>query len=60
MSFYTVQGHNSKAVHRAYARKAQVIIPSLDEYERANANGKIIPISLQSGIANHGVQRGRG
>jgi integrase len=27
-------GHNSKAVHRAYARLAQVKIPSLEEYER--------------------------
>ena len=27
-------GHNSKAVHRAYARKAQVIIPTLEDYEK--------------------------
>jgi integrase len=27
-------GHNSKAVHRAYARRAQVVIPTLEEYER--------------------------
>ncbi len=26
-------GHNSKAIHRAYARKAQIIVPSLEEYE---------------------------
>lgn len=25
-------GHNSKAVHRAYAKGAQVVIPSLDDY----------------------------
>jgi integrase len=30
-------GHNSKAVHRAYARKAQVEVPSLAEYERQRA-----------------------
>jgi integrase len=30
-------GHNSKAVHRAYARKAQVELPSLGEYERRRA-----------------------
>jgi len=30
-------GHNSKAVHRAYARKAKVNIPSLEEYEKAKA-----------------------
>jgi integrase len=27
-------GHNSKAVHRAYARKAQVTLPALEEYEK--------------------------
>ena len=27
-------GHNSKAVHRAYARKARVVCPPLEEYER--------------------------
>jgi len=30
-------GHNSKAVHRAYARRAQVELPSLGEYERQRA-----------------------
>jgi hypothetical protein len=40
-------GHNSKAVHRAYARKAQVVIPTLDHYERklaAAAEGVIVPM----------------
>jgi len=32
-------GHNSKAVHRAYARRAQVKVPSLEEYE---TNGRIV------------------
>jgi len=27
-------GHNSKAVHRAYAKRAQMKIPSLEDYER--------------------------
>ena len=27
-------GHNSKAVHRAYARKAQVLLPSLEEFQK--------------------------
>jgi hypothetical protein len=27
-------GHTSDAVHRAYARKAQVIIPSMEDYEK--------------------------
>jgi hypothetical protein len=30
-------GHNSKAVHRAYARNAQVVLPPLEEYERRMA-----------------------
>jgi hypothetical protein len=36
--------HNSKAVHRAYARKAKVELPSLGEYERQRkmfAEGKV-------------------
>lgn len=33
-------GHNSKAVHRAYAKKAQVILPLLEEYEQ-----KIVPFN---------------
>ena len=42
-------GHNSKAVHRAYARKAQVKLPSLEAYEkRANA---VIPMPLQQEAA---------
>ncbi len=31
-------GHNSKAVHRAYARKAQVIVPPLSAYEAQQAS----------------------
>ena len=27
-------GHNSKAVHRAYARRALMKIPSLEDYEK--------------------------
>jgi integrase len=30
-------GHNSKAVHRAYAKKALMRIPSLQEYEERAA-----------------------
>jgi integrase len=30
-------GHNSKAVHRAYARKAQVELPALGDYEKQRA-----------------------
>jgi hypothetical protein len=27
-------GHNSKAVHHAYAKHAEVTVPSLDEWEK--------------------------
>ncbi len=37
-------GHNSKAVHRAYAKKAQVTLPPLEEYERAQEQ-KIVPLN---------------
>lgn len=36
-------GHNSKAVHRAYARHAHVIIPSLGEYEKQAKAQRVIP-----------------
>jgi len=31
-------GHNSKAAHRAYARKAQVVVPPLSAYESQQAS----------------------
>jgi integrase len=39
-------GHNSKAVHRAYARKAQVVIPTLEDYEKHHSDSKkaIVPM----------------
>jgi integrase len=43
-------GHNSKAIHRAYAKNAQVILPPLEEYEQ-----KIVPlinVSAQEFAAN--------
>jgi integrase len=39
-------GHNSKAVHRAYARKAQVTLPPLEDYERNMAAAPIIPLTF--------------
>ena len=33
-------GHSSKAIHRAYSRKAQVKLPPLEDYER-----KIVPLN---------------
>lgn len=42
-------GHNSKAVHRAYAKRAQVTLPSLEQYEQNAKPENIIPIHLQQG-----------
>ena len=39
-------GHNSKAVHRAYAKKAVVKIPSLDDYETAHEQKKLVPVQF--------------
>ena len=39
-------GHNSKAVHRAYARKAHVVIPTLEDYEKKLADNVIVPMPL--------------
>jgi integrase len=36
-------GHNSKAVHRAYARKAQVRLPSLESYEARPGGHPTVP-----------------
>lgn len=41
---YEALGHNSKAVHRAYARKAKVKLPSLESYEKQAAEGQIIQL----------------
>ena len=37
-------GHNSKAVHRAYARKAQVLIPALEDYEKRKSESVLVPM----------------
>lgn len=39
-------GHKSLAVHRAYARKAQVKVPSLEQYEAVHASTKVISLPL--------------
>ncbi|HMJ89942.1 MAG TPA: hypothetical protein VK530_09005 [Candidatus Acidoferrum sp.] len=39
-------GHSSKAVHRAYAKKAHVKLPSLEEYEATQAS-KIVKLEAQ-------------
>ena len=39
-------GHNSKAVHRSYARRAQVLLPTLEDYEK-----KVIPLRPPDGVS---------
>ena len=46
-------GHNSKAVHRAYAKRAQVLLPALENYERGAQEANVIPMRLQQGEASH-------
>jgi len=41
-------GHNSKAVHRAYARKAQVTVPALEDFEKEFASTKVMPFPAQA------------
>lgn len=36
-------GHNSKAVHRAYAKNAQVVLPSLESFEKKAREQNIVP-----------------
>ena len=47
-------GHNSKAVHRAYARKVKVKLPPLESYERQAAEGRIIQLPSLSPEAREG------
>ena len=37
-------GHNSQAVHRAYAKRAKVILPSLEAYEESTITGNSLPM----------------
>ncbi len=52
-------GHNSKAVHRAYARKAKVKLPSLESYERQAAEGRIIQLPSPSSATDSPQRRGQ-
>ena len=40
-------GHNSVAVHRAYARKARVELPPLEEYEQKHPKFTVLPKPLE-------------
>jgi len=44
-------GHNSKAVHRAYSRKAKMQLPSLEVYEKRAREAEVIPMSAPNGTA---------
>ncbi len=50
-------GHNSKAVHRAYAKHAEVTVPSLADWEKdweenpqRSAQPKLLPVDFQSSL----------
>lgn len=43
-------GHNSKAVHRSYARKAQVVVPPLSAYESQQATDLSREIRFPSSV----------
>jgi integrase len=48
-------GHNSKAVHRAYAKHAKVVLPSLASFEKTAREQNIVPFppveSVAAGVA---------
>jgi len=57
-------GHNSKAVHNAYAKHAEVTVPSLDDWEKEwgknsqrSVQPKLLPVDFRSTLA---VLRGNG
>lgn len=41
-------GHNSKAVHRAYAKRAKVQVPALEDYERRPSGENVVLVNFQS------------
>jgi integrase len=51
-------GHNSKAVHRAYAKHAEVTVPSLDDWEKEwrenserHQQSKFVPVNFAPSLA---------
>jgi site-specific recombinase XerD len=51
-------GHNSKAVHHAYSKHAEVTVPSLDDWEKEwgrnsqrSAQPKLLPVDFRSPLA---------
>ena len=47
-------GHKSQAVHHAYAKKAQVRVPCLEDWERSMKD-KIVSLAFQNNDGKHGV-----
>jgi hypothetical protein len=48
-------GHNSKAVHHAYAKHAEITVPSLDDWEKdcqdnpqRGGQPKLLPVAFRS------------
>lgn len=48
-------GHNSKAVHRTYAKRAQVLLPTLEDYENKAAQPQ--PELAAAGVSSEPPQR---
>ena len=44
-------GHNSKAIHHAYSKNAQVIIPALEDYEKKLAAVTAVILSMPNAVA---------
>jgi integrase len=53
-----VLGHSSKAVHRAYAKKAKVVLPSLEEWQRRQAENNVIPVQFPPKAETEGAAPG--
>jgi len=43
-------GHNSKAVHHAYSKHAEVTVPSLDDWEKSFRTGHHLPVVSQPSL----------
>jgi integrase len=52
-------GHNSKAVHRAYARNAEVVLPSLESYEKKARKQNIVPFPAAESTRQPPVDAGQ-
>jgi integrase len=50
-------GHKSAAVHRAYARKAQVLLPPLEEYEKRAKSGNLLTVVQPEPAVSVGQRR---